>query len=80
MGELSWKHHTLIQALLFRGPLEEKDFHSIFTNITGKNPGVGSCYYYYYYYFMLIHAFVDLFLLFGLLTQNEIGLNSIAEK
>ncbi|XXG52650.1 hypothetical protein AAC387_Pa03g0919 [Persea americana] len=39
MGELSWKHHTLIQALMSRGPLEEKDFHSIFTGITGKNPG-----------------------------------------
>lgn len=39
MGELSWKHHTLIQALMSRGPLEEKDFHSIFNGITGKNPG-----------------------------------------
>ncbi|KAK8601510.1 hypothetical protein V6N13_058796 [Hibiscus sabdariffa] len=39
MAVLSWKHHTLIQTLLERGPLLEKDFHSIFTAITGQNPG-----------------------------------------
>ncbi|KAK6802385.1 hypothetical protein RDI58_000165 [Solanum bulbocastanum] len=39
MATLSWRHHTLIQALLSRGPLKEKDFQSIFTKITGKSPG-----------------------------------------
>ncbi|KAE8664963.1 Non-structural maintenance of chromosomes element 1 [Hibiscus syriacus] len=39
MAVLSWKHHTLIQLLLERGPLTEKEFHSIFTAITGENPG-----------------------------------------
>lgn len=38
MGQLSWRHHTLIQALLSRGPLKESEFHSIFKGITGKNP------------------------------------------
>lgn len=38
MPELSWRHHTLIQALLSRGPLKEEEFHTIFTGITGKNP------------------------------------------
>ncbi|KAF2575225.1 hypothetical protein F2Q70_00005720 [Brassica cretica] len=36
MVSLSWKHHTLIQALISRGPLKEKEFQSIFT---GRNPG-----------------------------------------
>lgn len=39
MATLSWRHHTLIQALLSRGPLKEKDFQSIFTKITGKSSG-----------------------------------------
>ncbi|KAE8733785.1 Non-structural maintenance of chromosomes element 1 [Hibiscus syriacus] len=39
MAVLSWKHHTLIQSLLERGPLTEKEFHSIFTAITGENTG-----------------------------------------
>ncbi|KFK26364.1 hypothetical protein AALP_AA8G239000 [Arabis alpina] len=39
MASLSWKHHTLIQALISRGPLKEKEFHSIFTGVTGRNPG-----------------------------------------
>ncbi|CAD5332316.1 unnamed protein product [Arabidopsis thaliana] len=38
MASLSWKHHTLIQALISRGPLKEKEFHSIFTAVTGRNP------------------------------------------
>ncbi|MFS7907508.1 putative transcription factor C2H2 family [Helianthus anomalus] len=36
MPPLSWRHHTLIQAVLSRGPLKEKDFHSIFSDVTGK--------------------------------------------
>ncbi|KAK6936276.1 Non-structural maintenance of chromosomes element 1 [Dillenia turbinata] len=39
MSSLSWRHHTLIQALLSRGPLKEEEFHKIFAEITGKNPG-----------------------------------------
>ncbi|CAN4089741.1 unnamed protein product [Withania somnifera] len=39
MPTLTWRHHTLIQSLLSRGPLKEKDFHSLFTKITGKPPG-----------------------------------------
>ncbi|KAL5819913.1 hypothetical protein ACOSQ4_023755 [Xanthoceras sorbifolium] len=39
MPSLSWKHHTLIQALITRGPLKEKDFHAVFSGVTGKNPG-----------------------------------------
>ncbi|XP_038900599.1 non-structural maintenance of chromosomes element 1 homolog isoform X2 [Benincasa hispida] len=38
MPELSWRHHTLIQALLARGPLREDHFHLLFTRITGKTP------------------------------------------
>ncbi|KAK9058557.1 hypothetical protein SSX86_023399 [Deinandra increscens subsp. villosa] len=37
MPSLSWRHHTLIQAVLSRGPLKEKEFHSIFSDITGKS-------------------------------------------
>lgn len=40
MVTLSWKHHTLIQALISRGPLKEKEFHTIFTGVTGRNPGL----------------------------------------
>lgn len=39
MTELTWKHHAIIQALLSRGPLKEKDFYSMFNGLTGKNPG-----------------------------------------
>ncbi|ERM99042.1 non-structural maintenance of chromosomes element 1 homolog [Amborella trichopoda] len=39
MAELNHKHHTLIQALLSRGPLKEKDFHLMFTDLTGKPAG-----------------------------------------
>ncbi|KAL5714592.1 hypothetical protein ACHQM5_016530 [Ranunculus cassubicifolius] len=39
MPELGSKHHTLIQALLSRGPLKEEEFHAIFAGITGRNPG-----------------------------------------
>ncbi|KAG2698589.1 hypothetical protein I3760_07G157900 [Carya illinoinensis] len=39
MSELSWRHQTLIQALLSRGPLRDDEFHSIFTALTGKNSG-----------------------------------------
>ncbi|XP_071932957.1 uncharacterized protein [Coffea arabica] len=35
---LSSKHHTLIQALLSRGPLKESEFRSIFHKVTGKSP------------------------------------------
>ncbi|KAL3529729.1 hypothetical protein ACH5RR_009051 [Cinchona calisaya] len=37
-GTLCWKHHTLIQALLSRGPLEESEFRSVFYKVTGKSP------------------------------------------
>ncbi|XP_071690301.1 uncharacterized protein [Rutidosis leptorrhynchoides] len=37
MAPLSWRHHTLIQALLSRGPLKESEFQSIFSDVTGKN-------------------------------------------
>lgn len=36
--QLGWMHHALIQALMSRGPLDEKEFHEIFSGITGKNP------------------------------------------
>ncbi|KAL9458522.1 hypothetical protein AB3S75_007397 [Citrus x aurantiifolia] len=39
MPSLNWKHHALIQALITRGPLKEKDFHAIFSGLTGKSPG-----------------------------------------
>ncbi|KAJ4724562.1 non-structural maintenance of chromosomes element 1-like, partial [Melia azedarach] len=39
MPSLNWKHHTLIQALITRGPLKEKDFHAVFSGVTGKSPG-----------------------------------------
>ncbi|GLU11773.1 hypothetical protein SLE2022_284950 [Rubroshorea leprosula] len=38
MAVLDWKHHALIQALLTRGPMTEKEFHSVFSGITGLNP------------------------------------------
>ncbi|PWA35500.1 Non-structural maintenance of chromosomes element 1 [Artemisia annua] len=37
MAPLSWRQHTLIQALLSRGPLKEHDFLSIFADVTGKS-------------------------------------------
>ena len=40
MAPLSWRHHTLLQALLSRGPLPERDFHALFTAISGKDPGI----------------------------------------
>ncbi|XP_031490137.1 uncharacterized protein LOC116257483 [Nymphaea colorata] len=39
MAELDWKHHTIIQSLLSRGPLKESAFRSLFADVTGKNPG-----------------------------------------
>ncbi|KAL2898641.1 Non-structural maintenance of chromosomes element 1-like protein [Bienertia sinuspersici] len=39
MPELNWKHHTLIQSLLSRGPLKSEEFHKIFEGVTGRNPG-----------------------------------------
>ncbi|KAK7316616.1 hypothetical protein RJT34_00213 [Clitoria ternatea] len=38
-GGLSWRHHVVIQALLSRGPLKERDLHSLFQDITKRNPG-----------------------------------------
>ncbi|KAG6402572.1 hypothetical protein SASPL_134769 [Salvia splendens] len=40
MAPLSWRHHTLIQSLLSRGPLKEDDFLSIFSQLTVKNSGL----------------------------------------
>ncbi|KAH9603859.1 hypothetical protein KSS87_005979 [Heliosperma pusillum] len=40
MPELNWKHHTLIQSLLSRGPLTSIEFHKVFEGITGRNPGM----------------------------------------
>ncbi|KAL5580062.1 hypothetical protein UlMin_012504 [Ulmus minor] len=39
MTNLNPKHHTLIQALLTRGPLLKNEFHLIFKAVTGKSPG-----------------------------------------
>lgn len=39
MAPLSWRHHTLIQALLTRGPLTEVEFRSILGKIIGKSSG-----------------------------------------
>ncbi|GFP79988.1 non-structural maintenance of chromosomes element 1 homolog [Phtheirospermum japonicum] len=39
MSSLSWRHQTLIQALLSRGPLKEDDFRSIFSQVIGKSSG-----------------------------------------
>ncbi|KAF2598075.1 hypothetical protein F2Q68_00007628 [Brassica cretica] len=39
MVSLSCKFHRLIQILNSRGLLKEKQFHSIFTGVTGRNPG-----------------------------------------
>ena len=39
MAPLSWRHHTLLQALLTRGPFSERDFHAVFAAVSGKNPG-----------------------------------------
>ncbi|GAB2214809.1 hypothetical protein Droror1_Dr00019173 [Drosera rotundifolia] len=35
---LTWKHHTLIQSLLSRGPIASVDFHKIFESVTGRHP------------------------------------------
>uniref|UniRef100_A0A2P2JCX5 Non-structural maintenance of chromosomes element 1 homolog n=1 Tax=Rhizophora mucronata TaxID=61149 RepID=A0A2P2JCX5_RHIMU len=37
MAGLNWKHHTLIQALMARGPLTEADFRNVFASVTGRN-------------------------------------------
>ncbi|KAI4305833.1 hypothetical protein L6164_029175 [Bauhinia variegata] len=37
--KLSWRHQTIIQALLSRGPLKENEFHAMFSGLTGKDPG-----------------------------------------
>jgi hypothetical protein len=42
MAPLSWRHHTLLQALLHRGPLSERDFHAVFAGVSGKDPGTPS--------------------------------------
>ncbi|KZV56440.1 non-structural maintenance of chromosomes element 1 [Dorcoceras hygrometricum] len=39
MSALSWRHHTLIQAVLSRGPIKEDDFRSIFSHVSGKPSG-----------------------------------------
>uniref|UniRef100_A0A2P2JCY1 Non-structural maintenance of chromosomes element 1 homolog n=1 Tax=Rhizophora mucronata TaxID=61149 RepID=A0A2P2JCY1_RHIMU len=39
MAGLNWKHHTLIQALMARGPLTEADFRNVFASVTGRNSG-----------------------------------------
>ncbi|CAN7038172.1 hypothetical protein IGI04_005156 [Brassica rapa subsp. trilocularis] len=39
MVSLSCKYHSLIQFLNSRGFLKEKQFNSIFTSVTGRNPG-----------------------------------------
>ncbi|XP_058781767.1 uncharacterized protein LOC131655994 [Vicia villosa] len=38
-GGLSPTHHVIVQALLSRGPLKEKDLHSMFEDLTKKSPG-----------------------------------------
>ncbi|KAJ6365521.1 hypothetical protein OIU76_030325 [Salix suchowensis] len=38
MSVLNWKHHTLIQALMSRGPLTEDELFNIFADVTEKNP------------------------------------------
>ncbi|KAJ8766835.1 hypothetical protein K2173_008389 [Erythroxylum novogranatense] len=37
MAELNWKHHTLIQALMSRGPLNEVEFRRIFAGVLGND-------------------------------------------
>ncbi|XP_014517898.1 non-structural maintenance of chromosomes element 1 homolog [Vigna radiata var. radiata] len=36
---LSWRHHVVVQSLLSRGPLSEKDLHAMFEELTKRNPG-----------------------------------------
>ncbi|QCE14228.1 non-structural maintenance of chromosomes element 1 homolog [Vigna unguiculata] len=36
---LSWRHHVVIQSLLSRGPLCEKDMNAMFEQLTKRNPG-----------------------------------------
>ncbi|KAF9684651.1 hypothetical protein SADUNF_Sadunf04G0140800 [Salix dunnii] len=38
MSVLNWKHHTLIQALMSRGPLTEDELFNIFADVTEKTP------------------------------------------
>lgn len=42
MASLSSKHHVLIQVLLARGPLSERDFHAFIDGAFGKNTGKSS--------------------------------------
>jgi hypothetical protein len=42
MAPLSWRQHTLLQALLHRGPLSERDFHAVFAGVSGKDPSTPS--------------------------------------
>ncbi|KAI3996456.1 hypothetical protein MKX01_001294 [Papaver californicum] len=42
MPDLSWRHHALIQTLLSRGPLKEKELHSIFAIVSGKKQGTNN--------------------------------------
>ncbi|OEL23619.1 hypothetical protein BAE44_0015360 [Dichanthelium oligosanthes] len=40
MAPLPWRqrHHTLLQALLSRGPLAEPDFHAVFAAVSDRDP------------------------------------------
>jgi len=44
MAPLPWRqrHHTLLQALLSRGPLAEPDFHAVFAAVSDRDPGTPS--------------------------------------
>ncbi|AQK40553.1 P-loop containing nucleoside triphosphate hydrolase superfamily protein [Zea mays] len=42
MASLSSKHHVLIQVLLARGPLSERDFHAFIDGAFGKNTALGT--------------------------------------
>nr|CAB3488955.1 unnamed protein product [Digitaria exilis] len=42
MAPLTWRHHTLLQALLTRGPLSEREFHEVFAAVSGKKPGASA--------------------------------------
>jgi hypothetical protein len=59
MSVLNWKHHTLIQALMSRGPLTEDELFNIFADVTGKNPSkyfVFSSLFYFFYVSMIFKA------------------------
>ena len=38
MNLVHGQHHTLLQALLSRGPLSERDFRAVYAAISGKTP------------------------------------------